>query len=384
MRPKHDLTEIIQKFKQDFIKDKEPNSYVLRTLGALEKCRTSALGGHLDKCDNCGKTRISYNSCRNRHCPKCQNTYREQWIENITEDLLPVNYFHVVFTLPDKLNILCLSNPVVIYNLLFKAAWNTISDFAYNNHNLEAGMIAALHTWGQNLSLHPHLHCIIPSGGIDYKNNWKFIGNLKNNFLFPVKQLSIVFRGKFLSYLKKENLQIPENLFGDLYKHNWVVYSKSLMSNPNDVVNYLGRYSHKIAISNHRILSVTNNDVCFNYKDYKDNDKIKKMSLSGVEFLRRFAMHILPKRFVRIRHFGFLSSAKKYLLHEIQIEMGVMPKQKNKKQRKDWKQICRDRLKYDPDVCPYCKTGNMITIEIFNPLRAPPEIYLQKITETVL
>lgn len=377
MKPKHEVSEIIQEFRQEYILKHKPNSYILRTLYAIEKCRTSALGGHLDKCDSCGKTRISYNSCRNRHCPKCQNTYREQWIEARLNDLLPVNYFHVVFTMPAQLNNLCLKYPVKMYNLLLKSAWDTLFSFGYNNSGVETGMLAVLHTWGQNLSLHPHLHCIVPGGGVDIRNNWKFIGKPENNFLYPVKQLSKVFRGKYIEYLrifiKKENIENANVLINDLYKNDWVVYSKPLFLNAGDVVKYLGRYTHKIAISNHRLISLNDNNVLFTYKDYKDHNKVKKMQLSGTEFLRRFSQHILPKRFVRIRYYGFLSSTKKYLFHEIQSEMGITIK-KNISKKKNWKQICRERLNFDPDICPFCNKGKMITIEIIEQQRGPPLI----------
>ncbi len=380
MNPKHEVSEIIQKFRQEYILKHKSNSYILRTLYAIEKCRTSALGGHLDKCDSCGKTRVSYNSCRNRHCPKCQNTYREQWIEARLNDLLPVNYFHVVFTLPAQLNNLCLKYPVQMYNLLFKSAWNTLFTFGYNNSGVEAGMLAVLHTWGQNLSLHPHLHCIVPCGGVDIRNNWKFIGKPENNFLYPVKQLSKVFRGKYIEllkpFIKKENVENANVLFSDLYKNNWVVYLKPLFLNAGDVVKYLGRYTHKIAISNHRLIDVDNNNVLFSYKDYKDHDKVKKMQLSGAEFLRRFSQHILPKRFVRIRHYGFLSSTKKWLLREIQSEMGIDIKEIISI-KKNWKQTCRERLNFDPDICPFCNKGKMLTIEIIEPQRGPPLLTMQ-------
>lgn len=375
MKPKYEVAEIIQKFKPDFINSNNHNSYILRTLGALEKCRTSALGGHVDKCNCCGKIRLSYNSCRNRHCPKCQNTYRERWIENRLQDLLPVNYFHVVFTLPDKLNLLCLKHPAKMYNILFKSAWETISAFGYNNSRVETGMIAVLHTWGQNLSLHPHLHCIIPSGGVDFHNNWKFIGKPENNFFYPVKQLNKVYRGKFIKHLicfiKNENIDNTGFHINDLYKSDWMVYSKPLFTNADNVIKYLGRYTHKIAISNHRLVDIDNNNVRFTFKDYKDNDKTKLMQLSGVEFLRRFSQHILPNRFVRIRHYGFLSSTKKDLLRELHAEMGIQTPH-SKTQKKDWKQICNERLNYNPDVCPFCNKGKMFTIEILLPQRGPP------------
>ena len=202
MKPAFELAQIIDRFGNEFVQQHTPNAYVQRTLRAIQQCRTAALGGHVDQCDTCGHIRISYNSCRNRHCPKCQNTQREAWIEDRKADLLPVPYFHVVFTVPDSLNALFLHRAQILYNVLFRAAWETIAQFAFSSLNAETGMIAVLHTWGQNLSLHPHLHCIVPGGGVDHKNQWKQVRMSVNGkiFLFPVKNMSMVFRGKFLRH----------------------------------------------------------------------------------------------------------------------------------------------------------------------------------------
>jgi hypothetical protein len=369
-QPKYEVVDIIDAFKSDFLKQYSPNSYDIRTLNALQICRSATLGGHQDKCDSCGHIRISYNSCRNRHCPKCQNTNRESWIDKQKQNLLPVVYFHVVFTVPDALNTLFLSQPKKMYNLLFKTAWNTIDQFSLFNRQSETGMIAVLHSWGQSMSLHPHLHCIIPGGGIHYNGKWNPVkkSSTGKSFLFEVKQLSEVFRGKFIDALKKEMLS-NDSLTTELYKHQWVVYSKDSFAGPEQIIEYLARYSHKIAISNHRIVSIENNTVNFKYRDYRDN-KQKIMSLSGVEFLRRFCMHILPKQFVRIRHFGILSSTKRQVLKEILLSLNVdfIPAT----EKKNWKEICREKLNFDPDICPHCKKGHMIMVEKMMPIRAPP------------
>lgn len=347
---------------------------MLRTLSALKHCRTSVLGGHVDKCDHCGHIRISYNSCRNRHCPKCQNTQREAWIENRKQDLLPIPYFHVVFTVPELLNRLFLHEPVRMYNLLFQTAWQTIAQFSFTNNLSETGMFAILHTWGQNLSLHPHVHCVVPGGGLDYKNQWKQVNVSKNGkvFLFSVKNLSYVFRGKFMAVLK---LCYPheKELIHKLYKTNWVVYAKEPFAGPEQVIEYLGRYTHKVAIGNHRITNIGESGVSFRWRDYRDN-KEKIMTLSGSEFLRRFSQHILPKRFVRIRHYGLLSSTKRPLLRQLQKSFGISVLEK--RERKNWKQICKEHLNYNPDVCPHCGKGNMHTIEVLLPGRPPPERYM--------
>ncbi len=343
---------------------------MLRTLSALQCCRSASLGGHVDRCDHCGHIRISYNSCRNRHCPKCQNTQREAWIENRKRDLLPVPYFHVVFTLPDKLNGLFMSHPVELYNLLFSCCWNTLSQFSFTRFKAETGMVAVLHTWGQNLSLHPHLHCVVPGGGMDYKSKWKQVPVSANGkvFLFEVKSLSRVFRGKFIAGLQKI-IPLQKELIRSLYKTDWVVYSKEPFAGPDQVVEYLGRYTHKVAISNHRIIKIADDGVSFRWRDYRDNRE-KIMQLSGTEFLRRFCQHILPARFVRIRHYGLLSTSHRKDLRLLQSSFGIIVPQRPEK--KNWKEICRKHLNYDPDLCPHCGNGKMITIERLLPGRSPP------------
>ena len=370
MRPRHELAEIIDRFGDDFQEKHSPNSYVKRTLSALKRCRTSSLGGHVDKCDECGHVRISYNSCRNRHCPKCQNTQREAWVEDRKQDLLPVPYFHVVFTVPDKLNGLFIEHPADLYNLLFACTWETIAQFSYTQLHAETGMVAILHTWGQNLSLHPHIHCVVPGGGINFKGQWKQVSTSENDkvFLFSVKSLSRVFRGKFIEALQKQFPQ-EKKIINDLYKTPWVVYSKEPFAGPEHVIEYLGRYTLKVAIGNHRLLNVDETGVRFRWRDYRD-DIEKVMLLEGIEFLRRFCMHILPKRFVRIRHYGLLSTARRGELRELQLAFGI--KIPEVREKKHWKEVCRQHLKYDPDICPQCGKGNMTTIEMFFRPRPPP------------
>ncbi len=379
MRPEHELAQVIDRFGSSFVQTHLPNTYVQRILRAVQYCRTSVLGGHKDRCDQCGHTRISYNSCRNRHCPKCQNTHREAWIESRKQDLLPVPYFHVVFTVPGKLNGLFLFDPAGMYKLLFKSAWQTIEQFSWTNLHCQGGMIAILHTWGQNLSLHPHLHCIVPGGGIDVMGQWKQVRISKTGkaFLFRVENLSGVFRGKFIHGLQKLHPQ-GNPFIRDLYKTKWVVYAKEPFGGPDQVVEYLGRYTHKTAISNHRILSIDDTGVRFNYRNYRDN-KPKQMTLSGNEFLRRFCQHILPRGFVRIRHFGLLAAKNRPRLRELQLDQGMaVPLVMEKK---DWKQLSREHLGYDPDLCPHCKKGKMVTIERLDPARGPP-VHIKKSQNT--
>ena len=368
-QPQYEVADVLNKLGSK-LEDLGLNSWQLRTLSALKKCRTSALGGHIDACDECGNISISYNSCRNRHCPKCQGRKREKWIENRENELLPVPYFHVVFTIPDTLNSLVLQQPKMLYDILFESAWETLQTFG-KNKNLQMGMIAVLHTWGQNLSLHPHLHCIVPGGGVDENGAWK---NIRNNgkFLFPVKALSKVFRAKFCEKLKanlkdkfNENQENEyEKIRQSLWEKPWVVYAKKPFGSPKSVVEYLGRYTHKIAISNGRIRGIDDKIVTFDYKYYRQKGIKKQMVLSHEEFIRRFAMHILPKKFVKIRHYGFLSSTwKRIKLKNLQQKLGIQSKEK-------------PLPKPFQPKCSCCKTGNLVTIAMFD-LRGPPQWFLE-------
>lgn len=330
-----------------------------KTLRSLQQCRTAALGGHIDTCDTCGVMRISYNSCRNRHCPKCQGHKREEWIQAREQDLLPCTYYHVVFTLPQELNPLALHQPVLVYDVLFSAVWQTLNQFGHTE-GIQLGMIAILHTWGQNLSLHPHLHCIVPGGGIDGNGNWqKQIRS--NKYLFDVTSLSKVFRAKYVQQLRFRGLKDKATI-EPLFSKEWVVYAKRPFGGPKQVIEYLGRYTHKVAIGNHRIKEVTQDATTFTYRDYKDDGKQKLMTLCNAEFIRRFAIHILPKRFVRIRHYGILSSSwKRGRLQNLQQQLNV--------------QRSATKPKTMLHKCPCCKTGTLVTIEVFGK-RGPPKRYL--------
>jgi len=373
LRPAFELAQVIERFGSRFADRHQPNGYILRTLHAIRSCRTASLGGHVDRCDSCGHIRISYNSCRNRHCPKCQNTQREAWIEERKQDLLPVPYFHVVFTVPDKLNPLFMADPAAMYNLLFRSVWETMNQFFFSRLQAEGGMIAVLHTWGQNLSLHPHIHCIVPGGGIGWKGQWKnvTVSDEGKVFLFPVKAISRVFKAKLLTRLRQTQPLAKDRITAS-WDQEWVVYTKESFAGPASVVEYLGRYTHKIAISNHRLLGFDDQGVTFRWRDYRDNQQ-KIMTLDGIEFLRRFCQHILPSGFVRIRYYGILSATRKEDFRHLQISMGSKPSPVNKKtDRKPWKEICKTYLSYDPDMCPHCKTGTMILIERFASQRGPP------------
>ncbi len=337
------------------------NTHQLRTLSAIKVCRTPALGGHVDVCNDCGVIKISYNSCRNRHCPKCQGHKREAWIQQREADLLPCSYYHIVFTLPDTLNSLALHQPSLVYKLLFESVWQTLAQFG-KQAGVHMGMIAVLHTWGQNLMLHPHLHCIVPGGGVDNTGKWQ--KQLRSSkYLFAVKALSKVYRAKYVALLKA-NGKNDKLLLNSLFDKDWVVYAKRPFGGPKQVIEYLGRYTHKVAISNHRLQKVDETSTMFSYKDYKSSGIKKIMLLSNPEFIRRFAMHILPHRFVRIRHYGILSSTwKRGKLQALQAKLLV--------------QRPKESIKTMLHKCPCCKTGTLIIIESFG-IRGPPEKYLLK------
>jgi len=291
---------------------------------AIQSCRTAALGGHVDLCPQCGHQAISYNSCRNRSCPKCQTQARERWLAARQRELLPTDYFHVVFSVPHELNVLALDNARRFYELLFTASAQTLLEVAADPRHLgaEIGVISILHTWGQNLLLHPHIHCAIPAGGLSLDHH-RWIHS-RDSFFLPVKVLSRVFRGKFLAGLKRlycgqklrcagpsaalADSQQFAQLLRRLHRRDWMVYAKPAFGGPTQVLRYLGRYTHRVAISNHRLLAFDGERVTFRWKDYAHGGKWGQMTLGVSEFLRRFFLHVLPKAFVRIRHFGFLAN----------------------------------------------------------------------------
>lgn len=376
MRPHFEVAQIIRDYGEDFTQKFTPLKQHQRVLNALKICRTAELGGHLERCTNekCKHERIAYNSCRNRHCPKCQSSNRERWILARKEDELNCTYFHVVFTLPQELNTYCLKYPKELYTILFQASKETLFAFGNDKKHLGAqmGAISILHTWGQNLSLHPHVHLIVPGGGFDTNNNWKNCAS-EGDFLFPIKAMARVYRGKFmdkfLAFLTENKLPIELSLRRKLYDKNWVVYAKKPFKNAEGVMEYLGRYSHKIAISNHRLKSISNGKVSFSYKDYAHGSVTKIMTLDATEFLRRFCQHILPPKFVKIRHYGFLASRVKRKLKIYQMKYGILP---DKASKLSYVEISKNHLGFDVEQCPCCKTGKMIIVLQFG-ANAPPK-----------
>jgi len=357
----------------------------LRAMRAIEICRTAELGGHLDQCDHCGTVRISYNSCRNRHCPKCQCLEKERWLEARQKDLLPTSYFHVVFTLPEGLRPLALRNQKVVYSLLFKAVSETLTELARDSKHLgaEIGFMAILHTWSQTLIDHPHLHCLVTGGGLSLDGK-RWLRSSKE-FFIAVKVLSCLFRGKFLDGLKKlyetEELKFPgqieelkqppafKRFLTHLYHQAWVVYCKPPLKHPEKVVDYLGRYTHRVALSNDRLVKMENNRVTFRWRDSADNDKIKWLTLEAFEFIRRFLLHVLPEQFVKIRYYGILSHrSRKGKLLRCKKLLGVLISEDSKQLLKEpWQDLLTRITGIDPRVCPYCGKGKMIQTETLPP-----------------
>lgn len=377
-RPQYEISQVIKQFGADYRMQCHPNNYRLMVLNALQQCRTAELGGHRDLCDNCGNERFSYNSCGNRHCPKCQVARQMLWAEDRQRDALNVKHFHIVFTVPDELNTICLLGSKAFYEVQFDAVWETLRTFGYSHYGVETGAICVLHTWGQNLSLHPHIHCIVPAQGLTLKGTLKDIGN-NGKYLYPVKMLSTVFRGKLLEKLKlqlKKSGQLPtyQALIDQCYAKPWVVYCEPSLGNANQIVNYLGQYTHRVAISNTRIKSIDDKNVTFSYKDYADNANQKLMTLDGVEFLRRFALHILPYRFVKIRYFGILGSRYKHQVEPLKTKPDIVQLTETKQQR-------MVRLTgFDPCLCPKCKTGTMQAVEILPRIRSPDNVFYSRTT----
>ena len=321
-----EVADVFHAYQQEFLQRWEPvlSRQQRKTLRDIGLCRTAALGVHLEQCDHCPHQSFAYDSCRNRHCPKCQSTARDRWLAKQALSLLPVAYSHVVFTLPEQLAPLALRNQPLLYDLLFRAASETLLEIAADPRHLGAriGMLAVLHSWSQNLRHHPHLHCLIPAGGLA-RDNSRWIA-CRPGFFLPVRVLSRLFRGKLLAFLKQAytrkelnfgaamaTLSQPNRFYAmlrELRNHEWVVYAKPPFGGPEHVLKYLARYTHRVAISNGRLLDLANGQVRFRWRDSKHNNRSKVMNLDAVEFIRRFLLHVLPSGFVKIRHFGLLAN----------------------------------------------------------------------------
>ena len=330
------------------------------------------MGGHLVVCPECGVEQVQYNSCRDRHCPRCQYPQREAWLLARKEELLPQTYFHVVFTVPSELNAFIYSHQERAYAALFHAAWDTLKTFG-QKQDIQLGVTSLLHTWGSALVFHPHLHCIVPGGGKRLNDGkWKTLPQIKDGeaepFLFPVKALGKVFRAKFMAELSAID-DIPEHIRAKCFSKPWVVYAKSPVSGAESTLEYLARYAYRVAISDRRILEVSDDAVTFEYKDYRDGGKNKPMTLQGSEFIRRYAQHILPYRFVHIRHYGILAPGNRKVLATLQTELNAAPVPLHRGRRK-WKDIAASRgLRMGQ--CPSCGEGILVIVRAIPHIRSP-------------
>lgn len=386
-----ELADILHRYGKSYRQRHAMTSNQHRIMNDIIDCRTLALGGHASKCDHCAHIEISYNSCRNRHCPKCQALNKARWLDDRTADLLPVPYIHGVFTLPHELNALIMYNKRVLLSGLFKVVNNTLKAFARNDRRGlqgELGYTAVLHTWNQKLLPHFHLHCIIPSGV--YRADEKRWVSTRYRFLFPVKALSKVFRGKMVSFCRKayqaESLDFPDSishlrnphafsaLLSDILAKEWVVYAKQPFKSPRFVLDYLGRYTHRVAIGNHRIRSMDDGIIRFAYKDRKSGYQNRVCQLPVDRFIRRFLCHELPTGFMRIRHFGFLGNAKKHrCLNEIRSLLGEAPQSK-RSSRKSTNQLMLEKAGIDITRCPKCAVGRLKRIDEFSGIFNNPAI----------
>lgn len=387
--PRIELADIVRRHGAVFRAAHRLCAVQCRALRAIESCRTAALGGELRQCDACGTQRYVYHSCRSRHCPKCQTGAKERWLAARRAELLPVPYYHLVFTLPHELNTLAQGNPRELYTMLFSVASETLVEFGRNPRWL-GGEIAAtlvLHTWGQTLTQHLHAHCLVAAGALADTGQWVAS---RRGFLFPVKALSAVFRGKFLAALSRAlaggALALSQGtsalcapgaqraLFAALTRHPWVVYAKRPFAGPEQVLEYLGRYTHRTAISNERLEYADDRTVRFRYKDYAHGNRHRHMSLEPLEFLRRFALHVLPRGFNRIRHYGILANRnKRALLAKARIALEALAPAPAtvapESVREFWQRIAGVNI----DCCPHCGKGTLRFVQILvRPARAPP------------
>jgi len=393
-RPKLEVADIIRRYGEGYRRDHQASmtSAQRRVLHALEVCRTAALGGHVEQCDSCQHQRITFNSCRNRHCPKCQSLARAAWLEQRQAELLPCEYFHVVFTLPEAIAAIAFHNQALLYNLLFTTIAQTLRTIAADPKHLgaEIGFLAVLHTWGQTLSYHPHLHCVVPGGGLS-PDGQHWIA-CRPGFFLPVRVLSRLFRRLFLERLEQaydagklklvaalEPLRAPEafqRYLAPLHEQEWVVYAKPPFAGAHQVLDYLGRYTHRVAISNHRLLNIDDATIAFRWRDYRDGNRSKTMTLAADEFIRRFLLHVLPLGFQRIRYYGLMGNChRKEKLARCRTLLGMRSAASH---QPDAPQDYRDRYQALTGIslhqCPACQHGRMLTVEHLQPFATGPPL----------
>jgi hypothetical protein len=386
-RPALELADIFRRHGSAYRQAHRLTVQQRRVMRAIETCRTAALGGHVEQCGHCQHTRISYNSCRNRHCPKCQSLARARWLQSRQSELLPVEYFHVVFTVPEPIAELMFHNRQQFYDLLFRVAAQTLLTIARDPRHLgaELGFFAILHSWGQNLHYHPHLHCVVPGGGLSIDHD-RWI-SCRRGFFLPVRVLSRLFRRLFLEALEKlfqqdllqffsklESLIDPAafaRYLAPLREVEWVVYAKPPFGGPRQVLEYLGRYTHRVAISNQRLLAFHDDQVSFQWKDYRQPHQSKVMTLAADELIRRFLLHVLPPGFQRIRHFGFLANCHRRDKLALCRQLLAAPLADLLPRPADYRDFYQALTQQSLRLCPHCGIGAMLIIQILPPCRWP-------------
>jgi hypothetical protein len=393
-RPKLEVADVFRRYGEAYRQQHGASMSTgqRRVMTAIELCRTAALGGHMERCDECGHERNAFNSCRDRHCPKCQSLARAQWLEDRKAELLEVPYFHVVFTVPEEIAAIALQNKEAVYSILFRTTAETLKTIAADPKHLgaEIGFFAVLHSWGQNLQFHPHLHCVVPGGGPSPGGDrWV---SCRPHFFLPVRVLSSLFRRLFLESLDKAfdsgKLQFFSTLeplrkrpaftrhLASLKERDWVVYAKAPFAGPEQVLDYVGRYTHRVAISNNRLLDIENDQVRFKWKDYRGGDQVKTMTLSAGEFIRRFLLHVLPNGFQRIRYYGFLGNRhREEKLAACRQLLGMPQVEKDNAEpvtETDYRDRYEDLTGRSLRQCPQCRQGNMVVVQILQRWPAPP------------
>jgi len=394
-RPRLEVADIFRRYGEAYCEqhDGSLSTAQRRVMTAIEVCRTSALGGHLERCDSCGHERPCYDSCRDRHCPKCQSLARAEWVEKRTSEVLSTHYFHVVFSVPQEIASIAYQNKQAVYNILFRATAETLTTIAADPKHLgaEIGFFAVLHTWGQNLLHHPHLHCVVPGGGIS--PDGRRCISCRPRFFLPVRVLSRLFRRLFLTYLQDafdagklhffsslESLRDPQafsHYLDPVRSVEWVVYAKPPFAGPQQVVDYVGRYTHRVAISNHRIVDIEGGEVKFRWRDYRDNNQEKTMTLSADEFIGRFLLHVLPSGFHRIRYYGFLANPHRQEKLELCRQLlGMAPSKlpsapaAPEDYRDRYERLTGRSLR----ECPVCHRGRMVAVQVLPEVRSSPAI----------